>query len=33
MRQPASTDEQLQIRDRLVAQARAQLRIARRARL
>ena len=33
LRQPASTREQLEIRDRQIAQARAQLRIARRARL
>jgi F-type H+-transporting ATPase subunit epsilon len=33
MRHPASTREQLEIRDRQIAQARAQLRIARRARL
>jgi F-type H+-transporting ATPase subunit epsilon len=33
MRQTASTDEQFEIRDRAIAQARAQLRIARRARL
>jgi len=33
MRHPASTAEQLEIRDRQIAQARAQLRIARRARL
>jgi F-type H+-transporting ATPase subunit epsilon len=33
MRHPASTAEQLDIRDRQIAQARAQLRIARRARL
>lgn len=32
-RQPATTNEQLEIRDRQIAQARAQLRIARRARL
>jgi F-type H+-transporting ATPase subunit epsilon len=33
MRHPASTAEQFEIRDRQIAQARAQLRIARRARL
>lgn len=33
LRQPTSTREQLEIRDRQIAQARAQLRIARRARL
>ncbi len=33
IRHPASTREQLEIRDRQIAQARAQLRIARRARL
>ncbi|MEX2173448.1 MAG: ATP synthase F1 subunit epsilon [Pirellulaceae bacterium] len=32
MRQPASTSEQLEMRDRQIAQARAQIRVARRAR-